>query len=213
LVYATAGRPQHAEAAYRQALDMEPGRIDVTRQLGDLYVRTGRMSEALMLIDALIALEPLDAGAYEARGLIFHALGDSRRAAENYSRSLDLNPRSFRAANNLARLLAEDGDLPTALNWAQAARRLNPDDATAADTLGRIQHTLGSHALAREQLQFAVAAEPGNPAFRFHLAEVYRATGQLDEAAAELTRLLETGAAFSERGAAEDLLGEIDGLR
>ena len=55
-----------------------------------------------------------------------------------------MNPRSALAANNLAWLLAEHGgDKERALQLAQMAKELAPEDASVSDTLGWILYQRG----------------------------------------------------------------------
>jgi len=63
--------------------------------------------------------------------------------------------------------------LNAALGWAQIARKRAPENENAADTLGWVYYKLGSHVLARNQLQFAVSKQPDNPVFQYHLAMIY----------------------------------------
>jgi predicted Zn-dependent protease len=117
-------------------------------------------------------------------------------------------------ANSLAYFLAEDGrDLETALKWAQTARRVNPENPNYADTLGWVQHKLGRNVLARDQLQFAVSKQPDQPLYQYHLAVVYKETGQPEQAKAALKKALSSGRNFSERTLAEAALKELGGVK
>ena len=60
--------------------------------------------------------------------------------------------------------MEEGGDLNQALNWAQTARRSDPESPANADTLGWIQHKLGK----RDQLATSsVLPFPKNPIIQF----------------------------------------------
>jgi tetratricopeptide (TPR) repeat protein len=209
LAYLQGGRLNEAEAAFRTAVELEPGRADSRGFLARLCLEAGRPGEALEHTDALLRLRPLDPGAHTTRALILETQGDVAAAKASYTRALEIDPDSFPAANNLAYILGEEGLLGEALGWAQNARRAEPANPNVADTLGWIQHRLGNQVLARQQLEFAVSVEPENPAFLYHLAMVYREAGQPAEAADALGRALDSGRDFADRELAEAALSEI----
>ncbi len=68
----------------------------------------------------------------------------------------------------------------------QAALAENPANATANRRLGQIELSLGQYAAARQHLEAAYAAAPGQRATRQLLAESYAIDGELDRAAALL---------------------------
>jgi tetratricopeptide (TPR) repeat protein len=89
----TAGDHGPAEAAYREALRLDPTSIDAGNGLALLLVSTGRPAEAIPLLESLTAAVP---GFYEAwlnLGMARHATGDLARAAEAYRRVLAAPPR------------------------------------------------------------------------------------------------------------------------
>src|SRR5262249_3328021 len=132
------------------------------------------------------------------------------QAKQNYTQALTLDPSLNGAANNLASILADQGqDLTVALNLAQSARKGEAENAAYADTLGWIQHKLGSNILARDQLRFAVSKDPDNPLFQYHLGVIYADTRQIAEAQTALKRAINNPKSFSERERAEAALREI----
>src|SRR5262249_2421489 len=145
---------------------------------------------------------------------ILESQGDTQAAKENYEQALKINPNFFFAANNLAYILAEEGrDLDVALNWAQVARKMAPENPAVADTLGWLQHKLGRNGLARDQLQFAVSRQPENPIFQYHLAMIYKDIRQIREAENALKKSVSSKSDFKEKSLAEAALKEIARLK
>jgi tetratricopeptide (TPR) repeat protein len=209
-VYSGARRPQDAEAAYKKALQVEPDRVNAKASLATEYIEMQRYDEALTQIDDLLKQMPGNASAYMMKGMIYQAKENLEQAKDNYDQALKLDPTSYVAANNLAFLLAEEGRfLEVALTWAQAARRLRPNEPNSADTLGWVQHKLGRSISAREQLQFAVSKQPDNPTFQYHLAMIYKETKQVAQAQAALRKALSSKAVFKQRNLAEAELREL----
>src|SRR5947209_8783348 len=77
-----------------------------------------------------------------------------------------------------------DGRLSEAACIYQAILEHNPDDADALHLLGVVAHQQGDQARAGELIGRALALRPGEAPYYADLAEVYRATGQLERAVA-----------------------------
>jgi tetratricopeptide (TPR) repeat protein len=95
-----------------------------------------------VLLGRLLTLDPGNATANFALGVLLYRHGHSDLAQAAFRRSL--NRRSTPAAlNNLAWIFQERGDFATALPLAQEALRLAPDSATTRHTLDTILAALG----------------------------------------------------------------------
>jgi len=212
LVNSNAARSAPAEAAFKKALQMEPDRIDAKAALASEYVNSKRYDEALQQLDQVIQQAPRNANALTTKGMIFQMKNDNASAKDSYDRALKIEPNSFAAANNLAYILAEEGkDLEMALGYAQTARRLAPEAAASADTLGWVQHKMGRDVLARDQLQFAVSKAPNNPTMQYHLGMIYKETKQVREAQAAFQKAVNSKEDFKEKALAQAALKELAG--
>jgi Flp pilus assembly protein TadD len=208
--YAQGGKLQEAEAAYKNALQKEPGRGSTYEQLARLYLQAGRLDDSMKALDEVLKKNPSDAKAYTTKGTIAERKGDLSGAKEYYGQALKIDPNSSMAANNLAYILAEEGrDLEVALRWAQEARRMEPENANSADTLGWVHHKLGRNVLARDQLRFAVGKEPENPIFQYHLGMIYIESKQIREAEAALKKAVASSASFKEKDLAAAALKNL----
>lgn len=79
---------------------------------------------------------PMDANACNERGIQLAEQGLSDQAAQAFRRAIELDPRSAPPRDNLATLLAEEGDLLSALEQYIAAIRAEGDSAPAYNYLG-----------------------------------------------------------------------------
>ena len=134
-----------------------------------------------------------------------------------------LDPELAVAKNNLAYLIAETGgNLDRALDLAQEAKELLPDNPNAADTLGWVLYKKQSHDAAIGYLREAVRGmepdDPQLPIVRQHLALAYQAAGDLksarevlDEAIADIEA--RQGREGGEAGAEPPWAGDIRALR
>jgi tetratricopeptide (TPR) repeat protein len=116
--------PRAAEAAYRRALDLQPGYADAYANLGALMCEQRRWLEAVTLFDEGVARCPNVALLHFNRGI---ALEESHRADEalqSYLKCLRLEPGFADAHYNVARLLELKGQQQGALQHYSAYRRL-----------------------------------------------------------------------------------------
>jgi tetratricopeptide (TPR) repeat protein len=104
-----------------------------------------------------------------------------------YEDAIRLDPGLAVARNNLAYLISEEGgDLDRALDLAQEAKAILPDNPNAADTLGWVLYkkSLPSAAIGylKEAASGLSAEDPQLALVRHHLALAYEANGEPDEA-------------------------------
>ena len=213
LAHLQAGQFDDSERAYQEALAKDPSRTVSHNYLTAQYIQTGRIDDALNQLDELIRLNPSDANAIGTKGLIYENEGSLAEAKDQYTQALDIDPEQVAAANNLAYILAEQGqDLDTALRWAQVGRRNRPNDPSTADTLGWVYYKLGNYVLAIDQFQFAVSQRPDHGVFQYHLGRTFMETGQLSEAQIALERALAADD-FEQKELAEAALEELSRLQ
>ena len=110
------GQPSEDYREYRRMMDAA-GREGLLRMIEHL---TGDLRA-----------NPRDTEALLARGLAYSELGDHRRAAEDNSRVIALDPDNADAYFERARAYSEMGEHRPALEDYDAALRLAPGDATA----------------------------------------------------------------------------------
>ena len=122
-----------AEAAFREAVRLAPDRVAPVANLGALYARTGRYSEALPLLRNAWAKDPTYAGLRTNLGF---TLRDSGIA------------------------LGRDGRLPEAVSLLEEAAELIPDDADVHRNLGLALWEQGWSDRAAPHLERAAALRP-----------------------------------------------------
>ncbi len=183
VLFSRTGKLQDAEKAYQRALEKDPTRASASYYLFNDYVRAGRIEDAGRTLAAILERNPSDSKAYALRGALLERQGKIEEAKQSYAAALTIQPDSVVAANNLAYILADEGnDLQTALKYAQLVRQKSRESPGAADTLGWVYYKLGNFPDARNELEFAVAKEPDNADFQYHLGMIYKKTGQNEKA-------------------------------
>lgn len=145
-------REGEAVASFEAALKADPSltdlqaRVDVLRfrATQDLLARAktatdaGRLEDARAAYEQAIAASPDSPFLYRELAAVERKSGATDRAIEHLRRGLELEPGDARALASLADLLAEQGDLVTALSTYEAARAIDPT-AVPAETLARLR--------------------------------------------------------------------------
>lgn len=95
-----ASRPADAEAAYRKAVELDPGRESSLFNLGLLLQQRGEAKEAEKLYRQVLKVDPDNAWAHYQIGAIRERRGDKSAAIEAYAEAFALNPQlGFKEVN------------------------------------------------------------------------------------------------------------------
>ncbi len=177
----------------------------------------GRLVQAYQTVDPARAVSPLERWLSENPddtqmrrifGQILEATGRHADAVEQYEALVNVESEDPVALNNLAWQYAIEGK-DGALELAERAHKLAPDNGSIADTLGWILHLQGNNEQAEDVLRNAVSLSPDNPEVKYHLAVVLAENRQHAEAKRLLTSALEDHSEFPSRGLAEQLMERI----
>ena len=126
-------------------------------------------------------------------------------ASKYYRALVDAQPENPALLNNLAWSMAQNKD-PKAIDYAEKANKLAPDQPAFMDTLGVLLVDKGDTARGLELLRKAVAAAPQGPMLRFNLARALIKAGKKDEAKKELDELAKLGDRFAAQAEVTKLL-------
>ena len=130
------------------------------------------------------------------------------RAIELYERLHQSDPSSEPVANNLAMLLTTYRD--DGVSHAKADELVrgfrNATNPAYLNTYGWVRYRLGQYGEAVSYLRRASAAVPGNPLMHYHLAMALLASGDSDQARAELEKALASDHPFPGKDAAQHAL-------
>jgi tetratricopeptide (TPR) repeat protein len=181
------GRNADAEAALKRAIELAPELVSNYRLLARFYARTGRTAETIQIYEQALEVKPDQPQVHHFLGVLYEMGGDEDRAIEHYEAAIRYEPNLGEAKNNLAYIFAENGEnLDRALDLAQEAKALMPDNASAADTLGWVLYRRGVPSAAVGYLKEAAAGfpadDPNQGLVRYHLALAYDAGGDAENA-------------------------------
>ena len=189
--YAAAGKTDEVEDFLKQAIELDPDRLQAYSMLGRFYARQNRLDEAITRFRDVLARNPKSVGASTMVGMLLEAKGRPAEAEQEYTRVLAVDPQAAVAANNLAWIyVASNRKLDEALQLAQTAHQLLPDEPNVNDTLGWIYYQKNMAPQAIKFLEAAAEKSPREPAHQLHLGLAYVQTGDFLKAKEALKRAI-----------------------
>lgn len=139
----SAGRLQHAEAAFREILQRQPRHAEALHGLGLVAFRVGRHEPACALIEQALAVDAGNAMYLNNLGTVQLALGRNDAAAGCFQRAVSLQPDYPDALYNLGNTLMAQGRHAEAIGRYQHLLSVKPDYAEAHYNLGNAFQDLG----------------------------------------------------------------------
>jgi tetratricopeptide (TPR) repeat protein len=188
------GRPQEAEAEYREALRLKPGWPLSHYNLGTALLRQGRPQEAEAECREAFRLQP---DYHQACNNLGNALLDQGRPQEaeaEFREALRLKPDFPGYHINLGTALNDQGKLKEAAAEYREALRLEPDSALAHTNLGAVLRTRGQLREAEAEYREALRLKEDDPLCHCGLGHVLKQQGRFEEALARYKRGHELGA-------------------
>ncbi|HWD16446.1 MAG TPA: tetratricopeptide repeat protein, partial [Casimicrobiaceae bacterium] len=130
----------------------------------------GKLREAFLRYDAVLAANPSFAPALHYSGVVLYQAGKLPEAAERIRASLKLEPGSSEAWSNLALVLESAGRQEAAVNALKEAAKLEPRSAPILANLAAAELALGRPRDAEASARSAVALDDKYPAGGHNLA-------------------------------------------
>src|SRR6266852_317290 len=159
-VYGRSDLANKAIEEYRLAIEADPSSEFLTSGLAELYVKTGRIRDAVMEAQDIIKRDPNNLEAHKLLGRIYlRSLGDMpggngsdnvlKLAIEQYEQIVKIEPNSVEDHLLLGRLYRLNNDLTKAESELKTAIKLDPNSEEAVTTLAILYSDEGdtAHAL------------------------------------------------------------------
>ncbi len=177
-----AGRPQLAEAVYRELLASAPDDFDALHRLGVVCYEQGNAAEALPFMQRAVALRPEAHAAHANLGAAYLALGQLDAAHEALTRALVLAPDSDVVCNLMGTVQRARNDVDAARRFFGKALALNPGNAEAANNLGNLAKEARDYPAAEAHYLQAVQVNPRFADAFNNLGALYQGQRELEKA-------------------------------
>ncbi|MDX1252536.1 MAG: PEP-CTERM system TPR-repeat protein PrsT [Gammaproteobacteria bacterium] len=172
--------------------------------------QAGDTAGAYQVLAQWLAEHPDDMGVRIILASTYQVDRKGKEAVEQYKKVLEKQPNNVVALNNLAWLSYEQG-YPGAVDYAEKAYSLAPEQPVIGDTLGWILVQKGQVKRGLELLQAAASKASAAGGIRYHYAVALDKAGYSQEARKELERLLKNNGEFNEAADARALLKKLGG--
>jgi len=166
----------------RKAHETWPSTVTVS-VLHRMLLSNSQVAEARKLIADWLKTNPGDLVAMAKAAENFMSVKQYKDAEDIYLQLIEKAPNNAFALNNLAWLVHLRKD-PKAMDYAQRALKIAPDNASILDTLGVIELDGGQVKAAVERLERAVELAPNVADIKINLANAYLQAGRKDDAKA-----------------------------
>lgn len=186
-----------AVTAYRSGLKLAPS-TELVIRLHKSLLAAQNHAEADKTASEWIKAHPKDLGFRLHLGDVATARKDYPAAIQQYRSVVDQQPENALALNNLAWAYGQTKS-PKAIEYAEKANRLAPNQPAFMDTLAMLMAENGDTAGAIVLLKKALEIAPQAAAIRLNLARVLISAGKKEEARNELDNLAKLGDKLAEQ--------------
>ncbi len=196
-----------AIASYRRAQALKPNSPAILR-LYRAQTAAGDTAQGIATLDSWAKTHPEDQEIANALAQAYMKNGQYPSAALTYQQLAVRSPNDVALLNNLAWALAQSGD-PHAVQYAQRAYKLQPDNPSVLDTYGwaLVQNRQAAQGL--PYLRQAQTKQPDSADIQWHVAYALYASGDSPRAREELKALFDRRVSFGEEAQARALYQKI----
>ena len=182
IALAAAGHLEEAEAAFRQALQLNPFYAEVHYNLGNVLARKGDLDAALTEFRQTLKLDSRHVDANYNLGVQLLNRGQNREAIPLFETALVNAPRRAEIHSNLGSALVLSGRRKAAIDHFRRALELNPDLVETHGNLAGALATEGDFNGALKHYRQAIALQPDSAVAHFNLGTFLENQQRLGEA-------------------------------
>ncbi len=203
-----AGKDDEAVKVYEKVNAIWPS-TPLHLKILQLRRREGLTMEALLPLEKWADNHPEDLEAQYGLAVAYIDVNQYDKAVALHRALLKKLPNDASVHNNLAWLLQQRNN-KEALQHAEKAHQLSPEDPAVLDTYGWVLSATGQLDLGLRYIRQALSRSSKQPSARYHLALVLDKMNRTDEAKDVLKELLDSNQNFRERDKATALLTRLE---
>jgi tetratricopeptide (TPR) repeat protein len=183
LLRVTMGELSPYETVLRQRLEREPSRAPlILEALAEGYIRMYRVLESLACLNQWLEYEPDNVQALYLRGRAQQQARSWEKAAADYRRAVELDPKRADVRDRLVQCLLELSRFEEALGHLEQLQREQGDSPEFQVRMARCQHGMGQVKTARQTLEALLADHPDNGPALVFLGKIMLSSGLPEEA-------------------------------
>jgi Flp pilus assembly protein TadD len=181
---------QDSETLWGDTLAKNPQCWMAHNNLGTVFLREGKVSDAIAHFDQALEIKPDDAEAHTNLGIALYQTGKREEAMEHFQQALRINPNKAEAHGNLGIALAQTGKIEEAIAHYERALRIKPDIAEVYSNLGNALARVGRVPEAIVQYEQALRIKPDIAEVHYNLGNALARVGRVPEAIVQYEQAL-----------------------
>jgi tetratricopeptide (TPR) repeat protein len=210
IIHTRKGDLQGAMREYQKALELSPAFVAPYLKLAELYILDNAWEELVSLLEEGLAHQASSPCLFSQLSKGYMEMGKNDLALDVLEQGVAQYPHEAGLLSNLAWVYLEIGQRQEeALNLAQKAYSLCPENPAVADTLGWAFYKKNLLTRALWMFEQALEAAPDNPILSYHLGLVLHAKGDENRAAAAFEKSLQLGLVEPEKRNAQQKLASL----
>lgn len=158
VLYVKNGKPDKAIDVYRQALTVNPGYAEIYKNIARMLRKKGRKK----YIEQVKKIYMLASGSGSRKAALYFNLANDyyyldmfQQAAENYKKSIEIEPGNARLYYRMGLVLSEQKEYSAAIEAFEKAKEINPDDKITILTRKKIIEKEKDYKMAERALEKA----------------------------------------------------------
>ena len=140
---------------------------------GNFLLRLGQIYGAIGAYSLAIELNPLDADAYNNRGIAYDSKGEHGLAIMDFNQAMQLNPSDAAVYNNRGTVYVDIDKVDLAIKDFNAVIRLNPNEDKSYNNRGIAYHKQGDYNLAIKDFNHAIRLKPDDANAYYNRGNAY----------------------------------------
>ena len=167
---------------YKEMLQESPDDIELLRQMGNLYVKSGKDGEAFSVFNRIITLSPKDVDALISIGGIYRRQKKYNESIAVLERALATGTNNTQVSYNLGFTFKQMGSYDDAIACFEDVVDQNQNDVLAFNHIGAIYAERNQHEEAINTYLRGLKTDPNHPILQMNLAKSYEAIGGYSKA-------------------------------
>ena len=185
--YIQAGDNNKAVEVLLQALANFPNEVSFPFSLATIFNNSRKFVKAENYYHTALAIQPDLIAAKHALAIMYEDMNDTNRSDSLFLHMINQNENDAGGRNDYAYILSErkessKDDFNYALQLAESAIAIDPENAAFLDTIGWIYYKLETYQKAEEFLEKSLSINDDNPVILEHLGDIYIKLNKTTEA-------------------------------
>ena len=177
--YLYSGEKVNAINTLYQALDKFPNEVTFPHTLANIYYQSMNYSQAEKYFTVALGINPQMFSIQHTMAIMFEEMRDTARSDSLFKHMIDQNKNDAVGLNDYAYIISERNnsslnELNYALELAERAIVVEPENAAFLDTIGWLYYKMGIYKKAQEYLEKSLNINENNPVILEHMGDIHR---------------------------------------